>query len=358
MIKYRAASSAVHAVDTSLVSQPLHALDVDKDLWQVLDLCTDTELEALFAVLHSRSPFSPLVKNMLVEKEPALLQQRGRVSIMHKIESRFRFLAADPDALLKGTRPGYRETLLTIRDRLEVGCSSNLATNDLETELFVHIMEHCLEYVSGEGDADPREAAAVALAYEGDGMSSSQSSQPPSRSAVAMSWVGRLTAPFRFGLTELLPSLVQLGGALTVSSVGRQTVQKLASNLVCSHVRYRAALTAAGGAVAGWSKSAVLEAAQHGVIQATARYSALQGALAFLGPLMWGWLALDLAMKSIGTDYARVIRAVFLLAQVRLVRTQGFVNPAVPLISVASTSSASSSAEIRKGSSKDTGSAS
>lgn len=55
--------------------------------------------------------------------------------------------------------------------RLEVGCSSNLATNDLETELFVHIMEHCLEYVSGEGDADPREAAAVALAYEGDGMS-------------------------------------------------------------------------------------------------------------------------------------------------------------------------------------------
>lgn len=35
IIKYRAASSAVHAVDTSLVSQPLHALDVDKDLWQV-----------------------------------------------------------------------------------------------------------------------------------------------------------------------------------------------------------------------------------------------------------------------------------------------------------------------------------
>ncbi len=28
-----------------------------------------------------------------------------------------------------------------------------------------------------------------------------------------------------------------------------------------------------------------------------------------------------------GTDYARVIRAVFLLAQARLVRTQGFVNP-------------------------------
>lgn len=43
---------------------------------------------------------------------------------------------------------------------------------------------------------------------------------------------------------------------------------------------------------------------------------AAQGALSFLGPVMWGWLALDLAYKAIGTDYARVIRAVFILAQV------------------------------------------
>jgi hypothetical protein len=49
---------------------------------------------------------------------------------------------------------------------------------------------------------------------------------------------------------------------------------------------------------------------------ATARYSAMQGALAFLGPVMWGSLALDLALKAIGTDYARIIRAVFILAQV------------------------------------------
>jgi len=41
-----------------------------------------------------------------------------------------------------------------------------------------------------------------------------------------------------------------------------------------------------------------------------------QGALSFLGPVMWGWLFIDLAYKAIGTDYARVIRAVFILAQV------------------------------------------
>ena len=58
-----------------------------------------------------------MVKSLVVEKEPALLDQRGRVSVMHKVEARFRFLAADPRTLLSGKRPGYRETLLAIRDR-------------------------------------------------------------------------------------------------------------------------------------------------------------------------------------------------------------------------------------------------
>ncbi|GFR40261.1 hypothetical protein Agub_g834, partial [Astrephomene gubernaculifera] len=78
--------------------------------------------------------------------------------------------------------------------------------------------------------------------------------------------------------------------------------------------------------VAAWSKQAVLEAAQRSLTHATARYSALRGALSLLGPLLWGWLALDLALKAIGPDYARVVRAVFLLSQVRLVRTHGFVS--------------------------------
>lgn len=60
----------------------------------------------------------------------------------------------------------------------------------------------------------------------------------------------------------------------------------------------------------------VVQAAQKGVTVATARYSALRGALSFLGPVMWGAFAVDLALKAIGTDYARVVRAVFLLAQV------------------------------------------
>ncbi len=95
--------------------------------------------------------------------------------------------------------------------------------------------------------------------------------------------------------------------------------------------RYQTALKGATGvargALARWQQQAALQAAQKGLTAATARYSAVQGALSFLGPVMWGWLAADLALKAVGTDYARIIRAVYVLAQVRLVKTYGFVNP-------------------------------
>ena len=50
-----------------------------------------------------------------------------------------------------------------------------------------------------------------------------------------------------------------------------------------------------------------------------------------LGPAMWVWLGLDLALKAIGPDYTRVIKAVALLAQIRLLHTHGFTNSVPPL---------------------------
>jgi uncharacterized protein YaaW (UPF0174 family) len=46
-----------------------------------------------------------------------------------------------------------------------------------------------------------------------------------------------------------------------------------------------------------------------------------------LGPLMWACLGADLALKALGTDYGRLVRAIFALCQIRLLRTHGFVNP-------------------------------
>lgn len=56
--------------------------------------------------------------------------------------------------------------------RLGVNCSSNLSTEDMETELFLHILQNCAEYVDAQNDAESTtKAAAAAYAMEGDGMS-------------------------------------------------------------------------------------------------------------------------------------------------------------------------------------------
>ena len=47
---------------------------------QVLDLCSDDELESVYELLYAPSPFSPMVKSLVAESEPALLGLRGRVS--------------------------------------------------------------------------------------------------------------------------------------------------------------------------------------------------------------------------------------------------------------------------------------
>ena len=42
------------------------------------------------------SPLSPLLKTILRDSEPAAMSYRGRASLMHRIEQRFRFLAVGP----------------------------------------------------------------------------------------------------------------------------------------------------------------------------------------------------------------------------------------------------------------------
>jgi hypothetical protein len=74
--------------------------------------------------------------------------------------------------------------------------------------------------------------------------------------------------------------------------------------------------TGARSLMSQWQRQAALAAAQKGLTSATMRYSAVQSALSFLGPVMWAWLAVDLVKAAVGTDYARVVRAVYILAQV------------------------------------------
>ena len=61
------------------------------------------------------------------------------------------------------------QTLIHVRDRLGVRCPSNLATHDLETEIFLHLLARHSGAL-GAVPPDAYSAAAVAHALEGDGM--------------------------------------------------------------------------------------------------------------------------------------------------------------------------------------------
>ncbi|CAA6664729.1 unnamed protein product [Spirodela intermedia] len=74
----------------------------------------------------------------------------GRDEFIELLESRFLFLAADARSTLRsgGWRPSYRDVLLGVRRKLGVPCSSRLSTEDLEIEIFLHLLN---EYASPEG---------------------------------------------------------------------------------------------------------------------------------------------------------------------------------------------------------------
>ena len=72
-------------------------------------------------------------------------------------------------------------------------------------------------------------------------------------------WAERLLAPIKFGLKELVPTALRLGGAMTVSAAGRRAMQHLGLKLAAGQIRYQAAAKAATGVVANWGKHAVLE---------------------------------------------------------------------------------------------------
>lgn len=308
-----------------MVNKPLSMLDVDPELWAALDLCSDDELSILHKLIHSRSPFSPLLKSLCLENEPALLDKRGRLSVMHKIEADFRLLAADSTTFIRGKRPNYRDTLLRIVDKLNIQCSSNLTTPDLEIEVYWHVLNECLDYVQSQGVVAAEESEGEA-AQMGDGMTST-----PRSSSGKRNWTERLTAPLKFGFNEVMETIAKVGGVVTVSAAGQRAAAQLGAQVVSHQMRYQLALqTAAMGAKGGlavWQKQALLQGAQQQLVRYSAQYSATRGMMSLLGPAMWAWLFADLAFKAMGTDYARVINVVFMLAQVRLYRTHGFVNP-------------------------------
>jgi len=74
-------------------------------------------------------------------------------------------------------------------------------------------------------------------------------------------------------------------------------------------------------AAANLESRAALLAAKQGIAGAAARYLGLRSMMQFLGPVLWGTLLADVVIQMLGTDYARILRAIYAFAQIRIAHT-------------------------------------
>ncbi|KAH8942398.1 hypothetical protein BDL97_14G096800 [Sphagnum fallax] len=279
----------------------------DPELHMVLELASDAELSDLCNILYGQSLLSPLLKSVApgdgsnrgsIEEAMNEQQHGGRDALMDRLESRFLFLAADAKATLSGRRPTYRDVLLQVRKKLQVPCSITFSTEDMEAEIFLHLLQ---EY-SSKPQNQPQKKRRVPY------MESVESAR-------AGKWHGNLVTAIRLGSQELL-------------SVALKVSKQLSGKVLVETARYQLAKEAfvkGGQAVATKLECQVaMLAAKQGLVGAAARYMTMRSTMMMLGPLLWGTFLADVVIRSLGTDYARVIRAIFAFAQIRLTHTYGW----------------------------------
>ncbi|KAL8153229.1 hypothetical protein V2J09_010989 [Rumex salicifolius] len=249
----------------------------DPDLHPVLQLATNAELYELERILFGPSYFSPLLKSMTMNKlefDHYMIEYdlEERDEFIRALESQFLYLAADARSTLRGWRPSYRNVLLSVRKELNVHCSSKLPTEDLEAEIFVHLLE----------------------------ASSSQSMDQASAAAL------------RVGSTELQSTLLKLARRF----LGKAFLETAKYQMEKDILRKGGQLAAVN-----LERQVALFAARKGVARVASGYVGLRSLMTFVGPMLWGTFLADVVIQMLGTDYARILRAILAVAQIRITRT-------------------------------------
>nr|XP_027191990.1 uncharacterized protein LOC101515255 isoform X2 [Cicer arietinum] len=137
-------------------------IDFDPELRSVLELATESELCEIERILFGPSYLSPLLKSVtlttttLEDLEPSMIEHdiQLRQQFIATLESRFFFLAADARSTLRGWRPSYRNVLLHLRTKFNIPCSTQLSTQDLELEIFLHLLHYNSTQESGSTASD------------------------------------------------------------------------------------------------------------------------------------------------------------------------------------------------------------
>jgi uncharacterized protein YaaW (UPF0174 family) len=271
------------------------------ELTSGLELATDEELHMMTQLLF-QPKFNPL--DYLCSPQPVDISRYERPQQIALLEQRFRYLAADGLSVLqkRTQQVSYHQTLLRVCRHLKMRQYENLSVAELESEVFLVLLEKTWSQL-------PKDE----------------------KKRVERSLYRAIVSTEEF---DLLPSVLQKkplallakgGSALALSAVIRPwLLRQIAQQFALHMARYQVAkqtLVKGGLSVAAQVQSqATARMATQGMVSASARYGAMRGVMACLGPALWTWFLADLGWRAVATNYARVIPVVFALAQIRLTR--------------------------------------
>lgn len=273
------------------------------ELRSALELASEEELQQLTDILFCRR-FNPL--DYLQTPNPVAIQSQDFDSWLDSLENRFRFLAADGLTVLrKQTKQlSYREVLIQVCRYLKIPYSNSMDTLDLEAEVFLNLLQKAWKKLPKSEQKSLRNKVVLSL---------SQSDSPE---------------PLPVKLQhDPLKILAHGGSLIAISSILKPwLLQRIAQQFALHFASYQAtkSLLIKGGtaAAAKIQTKIALQAAKKGMTLNAARYGAVRGIFAFLGPVLWGYFLADLGWRAIATNYTRIIPVIFTLAQIRLTRSE------------------------------------
>lgn len=274
------------------------------ELRAVLELATDEELRLLTEILFRRK-FNPL--DYVCTPEPLNIQSQDRQTWLDSLEERFQFLAADGITVLRGKthQVSYRQILLRVCRYLKIPYSQVLSTAEIEAEIFLHLLERAWRRLPDS------EQQLLAGELQQALSESELTDQLPASHA-----------------NDPVGLLLKGGSALAVTSVVRPLILQVLSRQFAIHAAaYQATKQAiqGGAAIASQIQSrTLLQTTYRSMSLSAARYGAVRGLFAVVGPAMWAWFFADLGWRAIATNYGRVIPVIFTLAQIRLMRMECF----------------------------------
>lgn len=273
-----------------------------RELREALAWAAEEERDVLIELLF-RPRFNPL--DYFQTPSPEDVRALCRDKQLHSIETRFCFLAADGLTVLKGQAQAlcYRTLLLRSCRYLKVAHSEDFSTEALEAEFFLHVLR------IGWKKLPPKER--WRLSYN---LHQSLIQAPETRH------LGRWVQQRNLRL------LLEGGSAIAISAVVRPLLLKQIARQIMFHTAQRQVahelLRQGSTTVARLQGQVAMQMAGRGVALNMARYGAARSVLGVLGPAIWACFFAELGWRAIATNHARIIPALFLLAQIRLTQTE------------------------------------